>query len=100
MTIQTRPTTALDKDDFYVDCPTAPPATITPPLPPQQTPSPTPQKAEQNRPITQRVRESGASEEVIEEMTEQPSEPQHVPRDPTCDADFSVSWHYLLELAD
>ena len=50
-------------DDFYVDCPTAP--------------QPTPQ---QNRPISQRVRESGASEEVIEEVieevTEQPSEPQ------------------------
>ena len=34
-----------DKDEFYVDCPTASPAppapaTITPPLPPQETPSP------------------------------------------------------------
>ena len=85
----------VDKDDFYVDCPTASPAppapaTITPPLPPQETPAPapSPQKAEQKRSITQRVRESGASEEVIEEMTKQP---QHVPRDPTCDTDFSVA---------
>ena len=71
-------------DDFYVDCPTAP--------------QPTPQ---QNRPISQRVRKSGASEEVIEEMTEQPSEPQHVPRDPTCDTDFSVAgiicYNYQIE---
>ena len=67
------------------------PETPTPPLPPQETPAPAPQKAEQKRSITQRLRESGASEEVIEEMTEQPSEPQHVPRNPTCDTDFSVS---------
>ena len=95
----------VDKDDFYVDCPTASPAppapaTITPPLPPQETPAPapSPQKAEQKRSITQRVRESGASEEVIEEMTKQP---QHVPRDPTCDTDFSVAgiicWNWQIE---
>ena len=98
----------VDKDEFYVDCPTASPAppapaTITPPLPPQETPSPSPspQKAKQKRSITQRIRESGASEEVIEEMTEQPSEPQHVPRDPTCDTDFSVAgiicYNYQIE---
>ena len=76
----------VDKDEFYVDCPTAspappapatitppqppqetpspPPATITPPLPPQETPSPSPspQKTKQKRSITQRIRESGASE--------------------------------------
>ena len=92
----------VDKDEFYVDCPPAP-ATITPPLPPQETPSPSPspQKAKQKRSITQRIRESGASEEVIEEMTEQPSEPQHVPRDPTCDTDFSVAgiicWNWQIE---
>ena len=95
----------VDKDEFYVDCPTASPAppapaTITPPLPPQETPAPapSPQKAEQKRSITQRVRESGASEEVIEEMTKQP---QHVPRDPTCDTDFSVAgiicWNWQIE---
>ena len=92
----------VDKDEFYVDCPPAP-ATITPPLQPQETPSPSPspQKAKQKRSITQRIRESGASEEVIEEMTEQPSEPQHVPRDPTCDTDFSVAgiicWNWQIE---
>ena len=34
-------------------------------------------------------------------MTKQPSEPQHVPRDPTCDTDFSVAgiicWNWQIE---
>ena len=56
---------------------------VTPTLPPQ--------KSGQKRSIAQRLRESGASEEMIEEITEEPSQPLYVYRDPTCDTDFSVA---------
>ena len=90
-------------DKFYVDCPTAP----QPPRPPSivddeieepETPTPT-RRARRSR--------SGSTttesvEERLDETDYEPEPlPQHVPRDPTCDTDFSVAgiicWNWQIE---
>ena len=84
----------VDKDEFYVDCPTAPPPPkpVTPPRQPQT--------------YSERVRrgyseQSRNDEEVIQEVIEESSEPEYIPPSPTCDADFSVSeiicWNWQIE---